>query len=70
MHSLDNNLLVKVEPEYDTYKDGTVESGADKETGKCRHDLTDDIRNSSKQNDKKEVLDLEKFHGIAAICVA
>ena len=39
-----------------------METEADKEIGKC-HDLTDDIR--SKQNDKKDELDLEKYHGIA-----
>lgn len=50
-HNLDNKFLVKVEPGYDTYKDGTVESEADKETSKC-HDLTDDIR--SEQNDKTD----------------
>ena len=53
-------ILVKVEPEYETYKDGTVETEADKEIGKC-HDLTDDIR--SEQNDKKDELNLEKCHG-------
>ena len=53
-------ILVKVEPEYDTYKDGTVETKADKEIGKC-HDLTDDIR--IEQNDKKDELNLEKCHG-------
>lgn len=39
-----------------------METEADKEINKC-HDLTDDIR--SKQNDKKDELDLEKCHGIA-----
>ena len=34
-----NKFLVKVESEYDTYKDGTVETQADKEIGKCP-DLT------------------------------
>ena len=66
VHNLNNKFLVKVEPEYDTYKDGTVESEVDKETGKC-HDLTDDIR--SEQSDKKDELDLEKCHGIAMCCI-
>ena len=40
-----------------------MESEADKETGK-NHDLTDDIRNNSEQNDEKEEPNLEKYHGI------
>ena len=54
---------MKVKSEHDTYKDDTVESEADKETGK-NHDLTDDIRNNSEQNDEKEEPNLEKCHGI------
>ena len=50
-----------------THKDGTADSEADKETGKY-HDLTDDIRNSSEQNDEKEEPNLEKDHGIAVLC--
>jgi len=52
-------LLVKVEPEDDTYKDG-VDSGPNKKPGRSR-DLTDE------QSDTKEELDPEKFHGIACI---
>ena len=47
-----------------SYKDGTVESEAEKETGKY-HDQTEDIRNNSEQNDEKEECNLEKYRGIA-----
>ena len=43
-----------------------MESEADKETDKY-HDLTDDIKNCSEQNDEKEEPNLEKYHCIAML---
>ena len=40
-----------------------MESEADEEPGQS-HDQEDEIRTSNEQNDNKEEIDIEKYHGI------
>ena len=55
------NIVFKFEGEYDMNKDHYERDN--KESGQYL-DQGDEIRTSSEQNDNKEEIDIEKYHGI------